>query len=88
MVEDEIRLVLYKYSSNFIFYELEPGNYNFRDLSESVFIILQPEYLASSTVNVIEVYDITIKIKLIVRDDIIAISFDEKSFFNTVLGFT
>ena len=88
MVEDEIRLVLYKCNSSFIFYELEPGNYNFRDLSESVFSSFQPEYLASSTVIVFEFDDITMKIKLVIRDGNIAIRFDGKSFFSTVLGFT
>ena len=32
--------------------------------------------------------DITMKTKLVVRSGIITIRFDEKSFFNTVLGFT
>ena len=59
LVEDDIRIVLDKYNSSFISYELEPGFYNFRDLSESVFNILQPEYPASSNVIVIELDDIT-----------------------------
>ena len=36
----------------------------------------------------IEYDDITMKTKLVVRSGIIAIRFDEKSFFNTVLSFT
>ena len=36
----------------------------------------------------IEYDDITMKTKLVVRYRIIAIRFDERSFFNTVLGFT
>ena len=36
----------------------------------------------------IEYDDITMKTKLVVKSGIIAIRFDEKSFFSTVLGFT
>ena len=88
MVEDDIRLVLDIFNSSFITYEVEPGIYTFEDHSESVFIFLQPKYQASSNVIVIEFDDITMKTKLVVRAGIIAIRFDEKSFFSTVLGFT
>ena len=88
LVEDDIGLVLDKYNSSFITYELEPGIYNFRDHSESVFNNLHPKYQASSNVNVIELDDISRKIKLVVRDGIIPIRVDEKSFFSSVLGFT
>ena len=43
LVEDDIRLVLDKYNSSFNTYELEPGIYNFRDLSEALFNNLQLE---------------------------------------------
>ena len=36
----------------------------------------------------IEYDDITMKTKLVVRHGVIAIRFDEKSFFSTILGFT
>ena len=39
LVENDIRLVLDKNNSNIITYEFEPGIYNFRDPSESVFNI-------------------------------------------------
>ena len=83
LAEDDFRLLLDGYNSNFITYELQPGIYTFEDLSESVFNILQPEYLASTDVINIEYDDISMKTKLVVRDGVIAIRFDEKSFFNT-----
>ena len=88
MVEVDIRLVLDEYNSKFITYEKEPGFYTFEDLSETVFNTLQPEYDESSNVIVIEFHDITMKTILVDRDGMIAIRFDEKSFFTTVLGFT
>ena len=35
LVEDDIKLVLDEYNSNFITYELEPGIYTFEDISEA-----------------------------------------------------
>ena len=52
------------------------------------FYILQSEYPQSSTEILIRLDDITRKTKLVVRSGIIAIKFDEKSFFSTILGFT
>ena len=43
LVEDDIRLALDEYNSSFITYELEPGIYTFKDLSEALLKILQPE---------------------------------------------
>ena len=88
LVEDDIKLVLDEYNSNFITYELEPGIYTFKDISEALFNIIQFEYPGPSNVIDIEYDDITMKTKLDVKAGIIAIRFDEKSFFNTVLGFT
>ena len=88
LVEDDVRLVLNEYNSRFITYELEPSIYTFKDFSQALFNILQPEYEASSNVIVIEFDDITMKTKLVVRDGIIAIKFNENSFFSTILGFT
>ena len=68
--------------------ELEPGFYTFKDLSEGLFNILQSQYPGASNVILIEYGDINKKTKLVVRAGIIAIRFDEKSFFITVLGFT
>ena len=88
LVEDDIKLVLDEYNSNFITYELEPGVYSYRDIAEAVFCILQSEYPQSGSEILIRLDDITRKTKLVVRSGIIAIRFDEKSFFSTNLGFT
>ena len=88
LVEDDIKLVLDEYNSSFITYELEPGIYTFKDISEALLKILQPKYDGYLNVIDIEFDDITMKTKLIVGSGIIAIRFDEKSFFSTFLGFT
>ena len=88
LIEVDIKLVLDEYNSSFITYELQPGIYTFKDDSEALFNILQTEYPGPNNVIDIEYDDITMKTKLIVRSGIIAIRFDEKSFFSNVLGFT
>ena len=88
LVEDDIKLVLDEYNSSFITYELEPGIYTFKDISEALYNIIQSEYLEPANVIDIEYDDITMKTKLVVGYGIIAIRFDEKSFFSTILGFT
>ena len=88
LVEDDIKLVLDEYNSRFITYELQPGIYTFKYISEALFNILQTEYPGPSNAIVIEYDDNTRKTRLIVKEGIIAIRFDEKSFFSTVLGFT
>ena len=88
LVEDDIKLVLDEYNSNFITYELEPVIYSYRDIAEAVFYILQSDYPQSNSEIVIRLDDITRKTKLVVRSRIIAITFNEKSFFSTILGFT
>ena len=88
LVQDDIKLVSDKYNSSFITYELDPGIYTFKDISEALFNILQSEYTGPSNVIDIEFDVITMKTKLVVRSGIIAIRFDEKSFFSTILGFT
>ena len=87
LVEDDIRLVLDEYNSSFITYQLEPGFYTFRYLSEAPFNILQPEFELLNNSVEFEFDDITMKSKLVVISGIKAIRFDEKSFFNTILGF-
>ena len=88
LIEDDIKLVLDEYNSSFITFELQPGIYSFKDIFEALFNILQTEYPGRSNVIVIEYDDITMKTKLDVRSGIVAIRFDEKSFFCNVLGFT
>ena len=88
LVEDDIKMVLDEYISNFTTYDLDPGIYTFKDLSEALFIILQPEGPGPNNVIVIEFDDISMKTKLVVRSGIVAIRFHEKTFFSTVLSFT
>ena len=88
LVEDDIKLVLDEYNSNFVTYELVPGIYRYRDMAEALYYILESEYPSSGSEILIRLDDITRKTKLVVRSGIIAIRFDEKSFFNTILGFT
>ena len=88
LVEDDIKLVLDEYNSNFNKYEITPGIYTFKDISEALYNIIQSEYPGRGNVIDIEYDDITRKTKLVVRSGIIAIRFDEKSFFSTILGFT
>ena len=88
LVEDDIKLVLDEYNSSFINCELDPGIYTFKDISEALFNILQSDCPGDCNVIVIEYDDIKMKTKLDVKAGIIAIRFDEKSFFSTVLGFT
>ena len=88
LVEDDIKLVLDEYNSNFVTYELVPGIYRYRDIAEALYYILESEYPSSSSEILIRLDDITRKTKLVVRSGIIAIRFDEKSFFSTILGFT
>ena len=88
LIEDDFKLVLDEYNSSFITYELDPGIYTFKDISEALFNILQSDYPGPRNVIDIEYDDITMKTKLVVQSGIIAIKFDEKSFFSTILGFT
>ena len=88
LVEDDIKLVLDEYNSSFITCELDPGIYTFKDISEALFNILQSDCPGDCNVIDIEYDDIKMKTKLVVQSGIIAIRFDEKSFFSTNLGFT
>ena len=88
MVEDDIRLVFDKYNSSFITYGIDPGIYTFKDPSEALFDILQHEYPESSIEIAIEFDEISTKTKLVANSGIIALKFDEQSFFSTVVGFT
>ena len=87
LLEHDIKLVLDEYKSSFSTCEISPGIYTCRDITEFLLGSLQPEYEGHYNAIDIELDDINKKIKLFVRPVIIAIRFDEKSFFNTVLGF-
>ena len=62
--------------------------YTFKDISEVVLNFLQSEYKGEINKIGIEYGDISMKNKLIVGVGIIAIKFDEQSFFSNILGFT
>ena len=62
LIEDDIKLVLDEYNSSFFNYELQPGIYTFKDISQTLFNILQSEYPEPSNVIDIEYEDITMKI--------------------------
>ena len=81
LIEDDIKLVLGEYNSSFIINELQPGIYIFKDISEALFNILQSEYPQSNSETLIRLDDVTRKTKLVVNSGIIAIRFDENSFF-------
>ena len=87
LVEDDIKLVLDEYNSSFITYKITPGIYTFQDLSEALVNFLQSEYKGAINKIVIEFDEITRKTKSNLRPGIIAIRFDEKLFFTTLLGF-
>ena len=88
LVEDDIKLVLDEYNSSFITYEIELGIYSYKEISEALFYILQSEYPQSNSEILIRLDDVTRKTKLVVNSGIIAVRFDEKSLFSTILGFT
>ena len=88
LIEDDNKLVLDEYDSSFITYKLDPGIYTYREISEALFYILQSEYPSSDSEILIRLDDVTKNTKLVVNSGIIAIRFDEKSFFSTSLGFT
>ena len=81
-------MILDEYNSSFISYDLEPGIYTFKDFSEPVFNILQPEYPGFNNSIDIELDDFTMKTKLVVRPATMAIRFDESSFFTTIVEIT
>ena len=88
LVEDDIKLVLDENNSSFITYEIPPGIYTFKDISEVLLKFLQSEDKGEINKIFIEFDDITRKTKLIVRPGFIVIRCNEKSFFSTILGFT
>ena len=88
LVEDDVRLVLDDYNSNFITYEISPGIYTFKDISEILLKFLQTAYKGDFNKIVFEVDDINRKSKLVATPGNIAIRFDENSFFIFILGFT
>ena len=67
LVEGDVKLVLDEYNSSFITYEIDLGIYTFKDISEALLKILQPEYDGYHNAIDIESDDITMKTKLVVK---------------------
>ena len=68
-------------------FELQPGNYKFRNFSESLLRKLQFECDGvKQTVNN-KVNDISMKTETVVRPGLIVIKFGENSIFGCILGF-
>ena len=86
--EEDIQLILKEYNSHFITYELSPGIYTIKDISEAV-------HTFSGHTEIIEIVydDISMKTKIIskykdLRENfgLGTLRFDKKSFFHTLLG--
>ena len=81
LVEDESGLVLDEHKSKFVTYEIPPGVYIFKYLSEVHVRNVQSEYEGVNQTVDIEHDDISMKTKLVVRPGIMAIKFDKKNIF-------
>ena len=68
-------------------YDLSPGIDTFEDVSEILIRIFQSEFERFHNTVDFEFDDIRMKKKLILRHGVVAVRFDEKSFFNSILGF-
>ena len=66
---------------------MEPGFYNFEDLTEALLKIVQPVYEGYHDAIDIVFDDVTMKTELAVRPGIKAITFDGNSVFSNILGF-
>ena len=80
--EDDIQLILKQYNSNFVTYEITPGIYTFKDISEAIYKIAGERGSLK-----IEYDDISMKTKL-TFDYFSSLRFNKNSFFHTLLGFT
>ena len=89
MNEEDIRLILKKYNSHFITYELTPGIYRIQDISNAIHT-----FSGHSEIIQIENEDISMKTKIILKfknNDrgmfgLGTLRFDERSFFHTLSG--
>ena len=81
LYEDDIQLILKQYNSNFVTYEITPGIYTFKDISEAIYKI------AGERGSLKSIYDdVSMKTKLIF-DYFSSLRFHKKSVFHTLLGF-
>ena len=87
LVQDDFRLVLNECNLNFITFELPSGFYIFKDLSDFILRDFQSKFKEVDRAIVIEFHGFSMTAKLLVRPGLIAIRFEEKSFFISILGF-
>ena len=96
--ENDIHLIFKQYIPKFATYKIPPGVYTFKDLSEALSRGFKSEFKLrnlrpnhkhdKSDSIIIESDNVTLITKFFSRYDIKVSRFDEKSFFNTVLGFS
>ena len=86
--EKDIQLILKEYNSDFITYELSPGIYTIKDISDVV-----QTFSGHNDIIEIEYNDISMKTKIILKYNdwrenfgLGTLRFDKKSFFHTLLG--
>ena len=83
--EDDIQLILKQNNSSFVTYLLSPGIFTIEDISKAVYTMGDHERTLQ-----IEYDDDTMEAKLLLTrfgSTFGTLKFDERSFFNTVLGF-
>ena len=86
--EEDIQLILKEYNSHFITYQLSPGIYTIKDISDVV-----QTFSGHGVIIEIEYNDISMKTKIILKYKDLrenfglgTLRFDKKSFFHTLLG--
>ena len=95
--EDDFQLILKQFISKFITNEFSPSLYTFKDISEVLSRGFEKEFEIRGEIQpntkydksdsiIIECDNNTMKTKLIIVYEINALRFDDKSFFNTILG--
>ena len=95
--EEDIQLIIKQNNLKFITYKLNPGTYTFKDLFEHLSRGFQREFGIGRQIQpniendepnsiIIECDSNTLRTKLVVRHEINALRFDEKSFFSIILG--
>ena len=80
--ENDIQLILKQYNSKFVTYDIAPSIYTIKDISEAVHTMGDHERSIQ-----FEYDDVSMKTKLIFKH-FGTPTFDDKSFLNTLLGFT
>ena len=87
--EEDILLIMKQYNSHFVTFELTPGIYTIRDISDAI-----RTFSGHSEIMEIEYDNITMKTKIILKYiggqkkfGLGTLRFDKRSFFHTLLGF-